>query len=307
MQTLRYHASTLHLRDDLARSPSDHRPRADFPQILWQTAPNKQFIERWQAQLATWLDLNADWRHVLLDDTTMDDFVTTELGHRPDILGFWRELQVPILRTDLFRYLALLSRGGVYSDMDTTNLKAIGEWIPRHLRSESINVVAGLEYADTTYRIFPRNISFCQWTLMAKPGHPVYEYVGSRVISRLEYIARVQKVPIGGLRLNREEILAATGPGVYSDAILAAVRHSLGDSSLNWNVFFGLQEPTLFGDILVLPINAFGSGQKHSNSSKAGWGDVLVKHHFGSSWFKKRPHKKSAYAEHESHQDIEAG
>lgn len=48
-----------------------------------------------------------------------------------------------------------------------------------------------------------------------------------------------------------------------------------------------LKEPTLFGDILILPIDGFGTGQPHSSNLKDGNAETaLVEHSFGMSWGK---------------------
>lgn len=45
-----------------------------------------------------------------------------------------------------------------------------------------------------------------------------------------------------------------------------------------------LTGPKLIGDVLVLPINAFGSGQAHSNAGEEGNEEQLLWHHF-YGWF----------------------
>jgi len=220
-----------------------------------------------------------------LTDESMDDFVQEHFAKSHAILSFWQDLrEIPVLRTDLLRYLVMLAVGGTYSDMDTTNYLPISEWVPEHLRDQEINVIAGLEYADHTYRIFSRSVSFCQWTLMAKPGHAIFRAAVQRVIDRLEFISRMRKLEVSQLRLSdltREDVLEATGPGTFSDSVMEVLKDQTGNPNLQWMDFYGMQEPKVFGDVLVLPINMFGWGQKHSNSSQPGWGELYVRHHFG--------------------------
>ena len=45
-----------------------------------------------------------------------------------------------------------------------------------------------------------------------------------------------------------------------------------------------LVEPYQIGDVLILPINAFGSGQLHSESKQPDECDPLVVHSFAGSW-----------------------
>jgi len=218
----------------------------------------------------------------------VDSFLEQHLSENAHLMEFWHDLQVPVLRADLFRYLALQTFGGVYSDIDTSCKRPISEWIPSEFRDSNIGAVVGVEYDDTTYKMFIRPMSFCQWTLMARPQHPLYHKVLQRVIYRLEYLARLQKVTLSQIVPDKMQILEATGPGSWSDAVLEEVRSQTGQH-LQFQDFQGIKKPVLYGDVLLLPINAFGFGQKHSHSSDAAYGVELARHHFGKTWYKPKP------------------
>lgn len=171
-----------------------------------------------------------------------------------------------------------------------------------------VNAVIGIEYDDTTYPIFVRPLSFSQWTLMAKPRHAILERAVQRVLSNLEFIARQKKAGgVGDVLLEMRETLEATGPGMMSDVVMEVLRDQIGttgssgeeDVVVDWGMFQGLREPMLVGDVLILPINGFGSGQKHSHSGVEGWGRMLVRHHFGRSWYTKPGGKNAVEGEEE--------
>jgi alpha 1,6-mannosyltransferase len=205
------------------------------------------------------------------------------------------------LKADFIRYLAMLARGGVYSDMDTSCLVPIDDWIPVNMRNETINAVVGIEYDDTTYRMFVRPISFNQWTLMAKPGHALFEAAVRRVMSNLEYIARRKRVPIRELKLDKMEVLEATGPGMITDAVMAVLKDQV--ENIRWETFHLMKKPRIFGDVLVLPVRAFAGGQKHSHSSDKAYGPAYVQHHFGRSWY--RPQAPAFVPEGPAHKTAE--
>jgi len=211
-------------------------------------------------------------------------FVYEHFRHRPSIVQFWSELQQVVLKADFIRYLAMLARGGVYSDMDTSCLVPIDDWIPADMRNQTINAVVGIEYDDTSYRMFVRPISFNQWTLMAKPGHALFETAVRRVMSNLEYIARRKRVQLRELKLDKMEVLEATGPGMITDAVMAVLKDQV--ENIRWETFHLMKKPKIFGDVLVLPVRAFAGGQKHSHSSDKAYGPAYVQHHFGRSWYR---------------------
>lgn len=55
----------------------------------------------------------------------MADILISHLfGTVPEIIEAYFSLPIPILKADFFRYLILLSRGGIYADIDTEALKS---------------------------------------------------------------------------------------------------------------------------------------------------------------------------------------
>jgi alpha 1,6-mannosyltransferase len=89
----------------------------------------------------------------------------------PPVLDAYDALPLPVLKADFFRYLILLTRGGVYSGIDTTALKPVREWLSCASISDNstIGLVVGVE-ADAgslgNWRnLFPRRIQLCQWTI----------------------------------------------------------------------------------------------------------------------------------------------
>ena len=292
----------------------------EFPKLIWQTS-NAEGVERWAHETATWTEKNPNWKYNLLtgkpargirmcekqtdSDISVDEgataFVYEHFRHRPSIVQFWSELQQVVLKADFIRYLAMLARGGIYSDMDTSCLVSIDDWIPANMRNETINAVVGIEYDDTTYRMFVRPISFNQWTLMAKPGHALFEAAVRRVMSNLEYIARRKRVQIRELKLDKMEVLEATGPGMITDAVMAVLKDQV--ENIRWETFHLLKKPRIFGDVLVLPVRAFAGGQKHSHSSDKAYGPAYVQHHFGRSWY--RPQAPASVPEGPAHKTAE--
>ena len=292
---------------------------AAFPREIWQTS-SQVGKEKYAEQMNTWKDVKG-FNHHWLSDTDADNFVQQEFSRsRPSLFTFWNDLSIGlhnksresgktadaptngvmnstsssaiVLRADLLRYMLMLTRGGVYADIDTSVLLHIDRWIPEALGSQVINAIIGIEYDDTTYKMFVRPISFCQWTLMAKPNHPIFERAVNRVISNLEFLARRQKVQSASqLVVNKLDVLEATGPGMISDVVLEVIRDQLPGQDISWATFHDQKEPKLYGDILVLPINGFAGNQKHSHAGNPDYGQTLVAHHFARSWYQPQQQK----------------
>ena len=224
------------------------------------------------------------YAHIVL--TALDDtntlFVEDNFQDQPTLLRFWRDLDVPVLHTELVRYLTMLAKGGVYSDVDTTCIKPIDEWIPVSFDEQFINAVIGIEYDDST-STSGRPVNFSQRTMMAKPRHPIFEAIVARMVYHFQYLASIEDTDLADLDIAEEEVLEVTGPGAFTDAMMEGLNNAMG-RKVEWSEVQGLKEPKLFSDILILPINGFGSGQKHSHSSDPAYGEELAQRPSGESW-----------------------
>lgn len=283
---------------------------AAFPRHIWQTsseAGKRKYVD----QIKTWKGVKGFDYH-WLSDAEADEFVhKTFSATRSSLVAFWDDLSLNIkrftdeesrnstvdlvdstasssivLRADLLRYMLMFARGGVYADIDTSALLHVDRWIPENLGSQVVNAVIGIEYDDSTYKMFVRPISFCQWTLLSKPGHPIFERAINRVVSNLQFLARKQKVKsLSQLKLDKIDVLEATGPGMISDVVLEVLQDQLPNQNISWATFHDQREGKLFGDVVILPVNGFAGNQKHSHSGDTRYGDKLVQHHFGRSWY----------------------
>lgn len=64
--------------------------------------------------------------------------------------------------------------------------------------------------------------------------------------------------------------------------------HSGRDNEVLRDEVADITDPYQIGDVLILPINAFGSGQLHSGSKKPEECDPFVVHSFAGSWRSER-------------------
>ncbi|KAL9033889.1 MAG: hypothetical protein Q9214_007297, partial [Letrouitia sp. 1 TL-2023] len=151
-----------------------------FPAYIWQTwkytPASGEFTDNFRAAEASWTEKHPGFVHEVLTDQAAVYLMRHLYASVPDVLEAYNSLPVPVLKADFFRYLILLARGGIYTDIDTTALVSTTDWIPEEVPRSTIGLIVGIE-ADpnrTDWREwYSRRIQFCQWTIQAKPGHPV--------------------------------------------------------------------------------------------------------------------------------------
>jgi len=186
-----------------------------------------------------------------------------------------------VLRADFLRYLLLAIEGGVYSDMDTEMLKPLYEWVPDEYKSRT-KLIVGLE-ADqsppvpgTTYEV-----QFCQWTLAGAAGHPVFWTMVERILEEVR--KRPFESPMKSVDYSDDEVLDITGPAGWTEVVFEFLSKAAGEE-IGWRNLTGIGRPRLYGDILVLPIDAFASGVPHSGAGSSGGEGALVRHQFQGLW-----------------------
>ncbi|KAK0613967.1 nucleotide-diphospho-sugar transferase, partial [Immersiella caudata] len=257
----------------LPKNPADSASRDINPESLQDAA--------------TWLARNPDYAYTLVDDHGGETFVRAHFSHRPDIIDAYNHMPNVGMKSDLLRYLLLHVEGGVYTDTDTVALKPIDKWIPYEFRSKA-KVVVGIEFdrldggawADINHWV-----QFCQWTIAAAPGHPMFMRMAERVLASLGDLSREHGVPVQELKPTSFEVMNSTGPAAFTDVVFEELRMAEGWLS-DTKDLSGMHGARMFGDVLVLTVNGFGMGQLHSGSVHNGTvpEEALVKHLFRGSW-----------------------
>ncbi|MCJ1372116.1 hypothetical protein MMC20_003337 [Loxospora ochrophaea] len=237
----------------------------------------------------SWICQNQNCSYTLLSNHAADAFVRTHYARQPSVLQTFLSLRVPVFRSDFFRYLVLTAEGGVYSDTDTKALKPIDTWIPTEFKPRA-KVAVGIEWDslsdhpdDSLDSLDSLSMTFCQYTIMAAPKHPLLTAMLDRVVLNLRSLATKQNVSLSDLHPRDDDVGPTTGPHAWTRNVLDHMTKSSG-MNVSFSDMSGMTAPKLFGDTLLLPINAFGTGQFHSNSFQGISPDALLHHDFRAGW-----------------------
>lgn len=256
----------------------------------------------WQSlsDTGSWLAKNPGFEFTLLGAKAADDFVNSRFSGNPLIPQVYNTLQDPGLKTDLLRYLVISAEGGVYSDLDTLALKPVDDWIPKHMKG-TVRAVVGIEFdqldgdpwpglgGEPSYMTHP--VQFCQWTLAATPGHPLFRSMVDETVGAIRKLAAAKESNISQLQPTGYEVITTTGPAAWTDVVFRYLQKV--DANLqSLRQLSNMTEPMLIGDVLVLTIDGFGMGQPHSQSTNDGSipESALIRHNFRHTWLPQYPY-----------------
>lgn len=278
--------------------PVSPQLQTQFPRKIFQTSPSSpaSLPPDELPAIQSWTDLNPKHRYEILTHSTAESYILQNFPHDPSIFETFSQISDPILRADMIRYIVLLGDGGVYSDLDTVSLKPIEEWIPDEYRDKA-NVVVGVEYDKLDggrWLDWTLDLQFCTWAILAKPAHPMLHKTVQYAMSQINALARKQNTSVSKLKVSFLEVLDTTGPAAFTTSVFNYLSEMLKEE-YTWLNVTRLEKPILVADVLILPINAFGSGQLHSNSRQPTDDDAFVKHLFRGSW--KHNHEFPEYTE----------
>ncbi|RDA95326.1 hypothetical protein CP533_3443 [Ophiocordyceps camponoti-saundersi (nom. inval.)] len=258
-----------------------------FPAYVWQTwkfTPADEGFD-FRDQEASWTIQHPGFVHEVITDAVAESYLDLLYASIPEVLEAYRALPLPVLKADFFRYLILLARGGIYSDIDTYALKSAIDWIPDSIPRDSFGLVVGIE-ADPDRPDwkdwYSRRIQFCQWTIQSKRGHPVLREIVSRITNHTLAVKRAG----GWAGFSGSKVIEFTGPALWTDVLMDYFNDeryfNTGDSKgpVNWKSFTGMETSRRIGDVVVLPITSFSPGVEQMGSKDIEDPMAYVKHDF---------------------------
>lgn len=261
-------------------------PLPHIPPKIWQVylafasdAVKEETITSYVTQSPSTQYVILDWQGA---DALVDHVTAVYPGYKR-VRSLYDAMTRTVVRADFLRFLVLALEGGVYTDADTKMVRPLKDWVPDEFKA-STKLIVGLEadaldepklISGTTYRV-----QLCQWTMAGAPGHPVFWKMVDRILDKV-----AERVALHREGFSGKDVLKMGGPAGWTEIIYEHVRQTTGQT-MTWENLTGIQEPKLFGDVLILPIDAFATGAPHSGASKMNdyTDQTLVLHSFRGDW-----------------------
>ncbi|KAK0507832.1 hypothetical protein JMJ35_009721 [Cladonia borealis] len=248
-----------------------------WTQNIWQTSqyPAENISRENEKYMKTWTDLNPGYQQKLLTDDLIAGYVRDHFhASNPDIEETFLQAKDFVSQLDLMKYMVLWAEGGVYSDLDVACVQPLSQWVPPQFIDRA-GIVLGMQSEQKTGLDGNARDSFqlADWTMMSKPNQPFLWFLYQSLTENIKHLAAKNIVPASNSRAYN--ISDVTGRNALTQAFLAYAT-SVTATKVTVENFTKVAEPTLFGEILVLPVQAFASSYRN--------GKELVHHYEAGSW-----------------------
>jgi glycosyltransferase involved in cell wall biosynthesis len=215
--------------------------QSQIPKRIIQTGKSLDQPLRNRAGMANVRLLHPDYEYLFFDDEQVEAFVEREF---PQYLTLFRSFQLPIQRSDLFRYLAVYHYGGFYFDLDVLLVSDLSGL----LEAGCVFPFEGLTFSQLLRTRYQMDWEIGNYAFGAVAGHPFLKAVIENCLRAQHDPAWVKLMMRGFPPLSRAEftVLNTTGPGLVSrtlaeDAELAKTVTVLFPDDVydlrNWNCF----------------------------------------------------------------------
>lgn len=270
---------------------TDNASGHEWTHKIWQTSkyPFMEMSEEDQTHFKTWADLNPDWEQEVLTDEIMENYVRDHFHEsQPEMEELYFEVKDYILRSDLIRYFVMLADGGVYNDLDVGCEKPISTWVPKQFK-DAAGILLGVE-VDNKYgpdgRTFTNGedlFELVNWTIMSKPNQPFIWFLVQSVMANMKNLAASKNQSISQMVPTIPDVLVTTGPAALTTAFFDYASNLTG-TNVTYKNFTKITEPKIVGEVVILPIQAFGAGHQVQWAGLKQDGSQLVHHYFAGSW-----------------------
>jgi alpha 1,6-mannosyltransferase len=263
-------------------SPTSGEPR--IPRQIWQIyfpPPGGDKHDQLR-HISKWATMAPDYTYTLQGSHGGDEFVRSHFSNK--IFETYRLLRNPALKSDFLRYLLLYAKGGYYSDLDTRPVRLLDDWIPAEHIS-MVGLIISFEHDDgiNAAGYWPYPVQFCQWTIVAAPGHVALKRMIERSIRGLQDLAQAQNVRLDQINPTDRQIMNATGPPAWTEVIFEIIQ-KVAPEITSFADLSRLAEPRLYEDILLLPMDAFMTLSSEMKVLEGAGQNQLVHHDFSGAW-----------------------
>ena len=214
-----------------------------IPKVIYRTHKTKDIIEKFREEFDITSKNCEDYENHFFTNEECEDIIRENFSER--IYNAYMSINPDYgaCRADLFRYLIIYSKGGLYLDIKSVIVKDIDDILEDNYDMMLVHHPIRVRYLNAFSSVFPPWGEYNQWSIIAPKGHPMLRKIIEKIVYNIELESeRKIKKFSGGL-----DVLTLTGPYMYTKVITDNKLRGVKEVGFNFNGCFR-KTKTLFAD-----------------------------------------------------------
>ena len=186
-----------------------------IPKIIYRTHKDKNIIRNFQEEFNITSKNCPGYKTEFYTNEECDKFVKDNFSER--IYNAYSNINVEYgaCKADLFRYLIVYLKGGIYLDIKSVVVKNIDSILKKYPDKLIVHHPWIIPYVNAFSYSFPPWGEYNQWCIVAPKGHPILKKIIEKIVYNIELETnRRDKIFKGGL-----DVLTLTGPHMFTKVI----------------------------------------------------------------------------------------
>lgn len=214
-----------------------------IPKEIYRTHKTREIINNFKEEFDITSKNCKDYKNHFFTNEECEDLIRENFSERVYNAYMSINPNYGACRADLFRYLIIYLRGGIYLDIKSVITSNIDNILEDNPDKMLVHHPVQIRYLNAFSSVFPPWGEYNQWSIVSPKGHPILRKIIEKIVYNIELEkSRKRKQFSGGL-----DVLTLTGPYMYTKVITDNKKRGVKEVGFNFNGCFK-KTKTLFTD-----------------------------------------------------------
>jgi len=207
-----------------------------IPKVIYRTHKNRKIIENFKEEFEITEKNTKGFKYEYFTDEECENFVKDNFSQR--VYNAYSKInpKYGACRADLFRYLLIYKKGGIYLDIKSVIVKKIDKILEKNYDKLIVQHPLPIPFVNPFSYSFPPWGEYNQWAIVSPKGHPVLKKIIETIVYNIELESMKENKSLkGGL-----DVLTLTGPYMFTKIVKENI--DMGVKELNFNFNWSMRK-----------------------------------------------------------------
>jgi len=205
-----------------------------IPKIIYRTHRDKEIIKNFKEEFEITSKNCPGYKTEFYTNKDCEKFIKNNFNERIYNAYMSIDEEYGACKADLFRYLIIYLKGGIYLDIKSVIVKNIDSILEKYPDKMLVHHPLIIPYINAFSYSFSPWGEYNQWSIVSPKGHPLLRKIIEKIIYNIELESnREKKILKGGL-----DVLTLTGPYMFTKVIHDNKKTGVKELGCNFNGCF---------------------------------------------------------------------